>query len=59
MEWDEFIMDVCARFKEDLGRQVVENEKIVKMKANRGEICKKIRKFGRLEGKVGLLKVWV
>lgn len=25
VQWDEFIMDVCARFKEELGSRVVED----------------------------------
>ena len=35
------------------------NGKFVKMKANREEIWKNIRKFGRIEGEIDLLKVGV
>jgi len=38
---------------------MVKNEKLVKIKVNREEIWKKMRKFRRMAGEVGLLKVWV
>jgi len=38
---------------------MVKNEKFVKIKVNGEEIWKRMRKFERMKGKVGMLKVWV
>ena len=38
-------------------KKMVKNPKLVNTKVNREEICKKMRKFRRMEGEVRLLKL--